>query len=279
MSAEYGVYIGQNCELVIIKKYTVIFLFYRDALYTFLTQTTDQKCIHVVRTKLDGQQATFEYLLKQQGGMNYVKGNGHDYPMIQFNEKQIVEIQPVKNGIKCHFPSVEYITTEAALHESITPSSIQPLGIPANPDTIETCLNTWHLGLHEITEYQGGKKYFKGIILNTPKHMYIYEVSCNGSIYVRAARYACFKKGIVFHQNYRQHILNDGKATASVIAPKNNTFAALPLTCDEGLFQPNTCILNNFAFYWPMIDYEPYHIRLSGCDGAIYHWRPKTQVH
>lgn len=273
MTVKPGVYIGSNIEIAVTKKYTLIFLAKDEALTTFLVQSADGRCIHAVRTKPGQGSLSVEYLLTGQGGMNYVKGKG----FLEYRGRQAVELIWEKESVKCIFSlSGEEFTAEIA--EYLTEESLVPKNMDATDENLAECLNQWHLGVYELTESYGNKSFFEGIILNTPKHMYIYKAREGGQIYIRAARYRCDRKGIAFNQNYRQFYEAGRPESAHHVAVKDNRVSMEELEINSSYFVPNTCNLDRNTFYWSVRSYTRNLITLNGCNGELYYWSPGKQT-
>ena len=128
---------------------------------------------------------------------------------------------------------------------------------------IGECLKCWNMGLKEEIIDLNGISTFIGIIVNTEKHMYIFEIT-PGSIYCRAARYKTTDKGVVFNQNFRQGV------EAYMI--EDNNAARQPLSINESYFSTDSCIWNDRSVYWSVKSYNDNCITLNGCQGDTYQW-------
>lgn len=128
-------------------------------------------------------------------------------------------------------------------------------------NNIGECLRLWNAGIREEFIELDGVSTFIGVMINTNKHMYIFEMAPS-SIYCRAARFIAVNKGIVFNQNFRQGF------EAYMI--KDNSEALLPLSFDETLFSSDSCIWNSRSVYWSLDSYSENQISLNGCQGQVY---------
>lgn len=265
MNIKQGVYIGKNIEVAVTEKYTLIFVAREGTLLSFLAQSSDLQCIHVVKTIPEEKSLRVEYLLTRQGGMNYVKGE----KLLRYRGQQAAELKWKDGLLQCTVNFLDEIFYAEA-HELFTPESITPKRIPATADTLAECLNQWHLGVHEIEETRQNKTFFKGIVLNTPKHMYIYEAEAGGRIYTRAARYSCVQEGVAFNQNFRQFYEASFPEAAHCIIARDNRMALQELEVNRDFFQPNSCYLDKNTFYWSVDCYDASKIRLNGCGGKSY---------
>lgn len=264
-----GVYIGKNIELAVTEKYTLIFLAREETLMTFLIHNPDGQCIHVVKTEQEHGHLEIEYLLTRQGGMNYVKGKN----LLNFRGWPAAELAWKEGTLRCFFPFLEEEFT-AEIAECLTEESLVPKNMAATADNLAECLQQWHLGVYELVSVYGNKSFFEGIILNTPKHMYIYKARESGQIYIRAARYRCDSKGIAFHQNYRQFYEADHPASAHHVILTDNRASMQELEINTDYFVPNTCNLDQNTFYWSVRKYTQNQILLNGCGGETYYWSP-----
>ena len=274
MNVKPGVYIGENIELAVTEIYTLIFVAQKDALTSFLVQSSDFQCIHVVKTVQEKGKLKVEYLLTRQGGKNYVKGTS----LMKYQGQQVAEISWKDGFLQCTIAFLNDVFYADA-HEYLTSASLTPKMFPATDDTLAECLNQWHLGIYEIATTHQNKTFFNGIILNTPKHMYLYKVLEGGQIYTRAARYQCSRKGVAFNQNFRQFYETCHPESAHHIIAKDNKMALCKLAVNDEFFQPNYCYLDKNTFYWSIGYYDTSKIVLNGCNGDYYHWIPGMQIH
>jgi len=275
-----GVYAGTNCELVLTDDYNLLFVHNQSAVYAFLTDAANQKCIHAAKAEVESGDICAEYLVTQQGGTNFVKGAGGHYPMRAYLDNPVACIQPLGNEeIQCCFPLIGDYIVNATLIEDLTGQALRSEGVAATDENIGYCLNRWHVGIGKLTYRHGEGDYFNGVVINTPKHMYHFEAHGNGYIYARAARYICTNKGVGFHQNYRLYFSSENARDNHVVIPKNNIAAAETLQIDEGAFKQKTCTLKDNTFYWPVLSASPTSITLVGCDDALYKWFPHSPFH
>lgn len=269
MDVKQGVYIGKDIEVVVTEKYTLIFVAKDGMLMTFLAQSPDCRCIHVVKTELVRDGLGVEYLLTRQGGMNYVKGQN----LLKYKGQRVAEITWKDGGLSCNINFLDG-SFSAEADECLEGESLFPQKMEASADNIAQCLNRWHLGVHEIVENWGNKSFFCGVIVNTPKHMYLYQAREGGRIYIRAARYRCVGKGVAFNQNFRQFYGAYCPGDAHHVVARDNRMAMEELEVNEEFFVPGTCCLDNNTFYWSVKNYTSNMITLNGCGGEEYHWRP-----
>lgn len=262
-----GIYIGKNIEIAVTEKYTLIFLAREQILMTFLIQNSDGKCIHVVKSEQGQGCLEVEYLLTRQGGMNYIKGKN----LLKFRGSQVAQLAWEGGALRCFFPFLgEKFTAEVA--ECLTEKSLIPQNMAATADNLAECLQYWHLGVYELVGVYGNKSFFEGIILNTPRHMYIYKALEGGQIHIRAARYRCDNGGIAFNQNYRQFYEANHPESAHHIIVTDNRASMLDLEINTDYFVPNACNLDENTFYWSVSKYTQDQIMLNGCGGETYYW-------
>jgi len=264
-----GIYIGKDIEIAVTEKYTLIFVAQKGTLISFLAQSTNLECIHVVRTSQEGGSVKFEYLLTRQGGMNYVRGTD----LLKYQGQPAAEMSWKDGSIECAITFLDGIF-HADVHEFLTLESLTPKMLPATEGTLAQCLNQWHLGMYEVVKTCWNQDFFKGIILNTPKHMYLYEAMEGDRIYIRAARYRCTDKGVAFNQNFRQFYVVGRQDSAHHVIAKDNRIAMQELAVNEEYFHPHFCCLDENTFYWSIDSYDSGMIRLNGCGGESYHWMP-----
>jgi hypothetical protein len=154
---------------------------------------------------------------------------------------------------------VNGILYHAKAHELFTMNDLQPYCPTPKEASVGECLLKWNIGCTE-TNYDN---IFSGVIINTYKHMYIFEIT-KYSIYCRAARYTTCDKGVVFDQNFRQGY------EAYMI--EDNRVAMNELEYDESLFSTDACVWNNKSVYWSTANVSEDEIELHGCQGDIYKW-------
>lgn len=156
----------------------------------------------------------------------------------------------------CFADALQY---SAKSHELFTMEDLQPPCPTSKEASIGECLQTWNVGYIEM-RYDGC---FSGVIVNTWKHMYIFEIT-NGSIYCRAARYAACNEGVVFNQNFRQgyeaYMIEDNQA------------AMEELVYDKSLFSADACVWSGRSVYWSTYRVSDNEIELHGCQGDVYTW-------
>lgn len=150
------------------------------------------------------------------------------------------------------------------LHEEMTMADFFPVLPDIRVNNIGDCLYKWNIGIVEEIVNINDIPTFIGVIINTNKHMYIFEMVPN-SIYCRAARFVATNKGVIFNQNFRQGL------NAYMI--EDNREAGLPLEYDEALFTSNACIWNSRSVYWSVNKYDDMFIELNGCQNDVYYWR------
>lgn len=183
------------------------------------------------------------------------------------------------NGIS--FMSVNISGDEAVFHlfngreistvrqETYENGTLLPSTMDATDDNVETCLREWHLGLkiRRINDTVAGLEF------NTPKHMYIFDIT-DDFIYCRAARYGVCRKGVVFSQTFRQNF-HDFEGQSFVY--DDSRIARNDVVISESLFDPQQCVFSDYDIYWSVLKVEKDVIVLNGCGGEIYKWgKPRS---
>ncbi len=273
MILKQGVFVGENVELVVTKKYTLLFIIKKGVLMSFLLQSTNLHCIHAVLTAQEDY-LRVEYLLTRQGGRNFVKGK----EFFKYQEKSVADII-WNEDLQQYNIFFEYEVFVANVHEYLTQDNFTPKMIRADENTLAECLNQWHLGVYEIEEIKQNHVYFRGIAVNTLKHMFIFDAIEGGKIYIRAARYRCFNEGVAFNQNFRQFYDAIHPENAYHFTTNNNMIAMEEIEISKDYFLPTSCNLDQNTFYWSVNYYEPNIIRLNGCGGDCYCWTPGSPAH
>jgi hypothetical protein len=143
--------------------------------------------------------------------------------------------------------------------------------------SIAACLCDWKKGTRWVREHSVDF----GIEINTNKHMYIF-LAWEGQFYVRAARYACTDKGVVFVQNTRIREYGDHRDIGML---PDNRQAAQEVEIDETMFLPDRCYIpnstdGNEGIYWSLksCDTEREEIVLHGCAGEEYPYNRDTNL-
>lgn len=133
--------------------------------------------------------------------------------------------------------------------------------------SISECLCDWQKGT-QLIRYGDA---IHGLVINTNKHMCIFEVGDHG-IYIRAARYACTDEGIVFAQNIQ---MRSGTFVQAAEMLDDNRDAAGELHVDASKFLRNACYMPpviSDGIYWSVKSYSVAReeIVLNGCQGQDY---------
>jgi hypothetical protein len=199
MNTYYGNYIGKDIEVVILKKYTLVYIFdkAKNTIESYLLHTDGfickAACISDANTSIDE---------KGSGRVEFfrdIKGNSF------FSSDDIKKLNGIpfmsthkENGLFAFalFDGREFSGTMQERYEN---GELIPSGMEATSENVGDCLREWHLGLTEDSLQDT----VTGVVFNSPKHMYIFRIYDN-EIYCRAARYAVCNKGVVFNQNFRQ---------------------------------------------------------------------------
>lgn len=121
--------------------------------------------------------------------------------------------------------------------ETFSMADLHPHAPRATDDNIGECLRCWNMGCLEET-VEEGEDAFTGLTVNTPRHMYIFQMTPS-SFYCRAARYATCSKGVLFSQNFRQR---RGPVPETYMA-QDNRVALEPLAANEADFEALACSL------------------------------------
>lgn len=260
-----GSYIGKNFEAVVTNEYTIVFFSQDTSLYSFLLLTEDLTCVHMVKTTQvlnNPNETKMDYMITMQGSMNYVKGENFikykDLPMFSVSLNNDVYV----------WTFIDNSRFESKQHEKFIDGYITPRNICADGKNLEECLRTWHLGVKKIYRYSKGIQFFNGLEVNTPKHMYLYDVSYS-YVYTRAARYAVCNSGMIFNQNFRQFYNGSESSIHQNILEDNRIAEKDLIITNKGLFQQNACSVNGQDIYWSVRNYDKNAIYLNGCDEAV----------
>lgn len=263
-SLEKGIYIGKDFEAVITLKFTLVFLKKNKSLYSLLLRSEDFSCIHLVKTtsmEKDGV-VHMDYMISQQGGMNYVKGENY----IKYKDKVVFNVYLEQNQVIWEF--IEKDIFETTQYQKFDDMYLTPVNIKANGNNLGECIKKWNLGVRVFENYFNGKYYFNGIEINTPEHMYLYKVSYE-YVYTRSARFATCNLGVVFRQIYRQSF----HGTESSIYHINTDYKEISkeeIIIDSELFKDNSCNVKNTDIYWSIKKYDEVSIVVNGCQGEEY---------
>jgi len=256
----WGVYIGNNVEVVVTESYTLVFRRRKEAdfLESFLLLTHGMQCAGVCQTTpcgtgLSTLLQTSRFAFQSEG----------DAVLQEMLEKPQMDIQFHDNMLTVTF--YDNAVYHAKADETFGMETLSPPCAFAESNNVAECLMNWNMGVKEII----WKDAFIGVIINTRKHMYIYEITAD-SIYCRAARYVVCGDGVVFNQNFRQ-----GYASFMI---EDNTDAMQPLAFDPSLFHADACAWNDRSVYWSVSSVEKECIILNGCQGDTYTWeKPKER--
>ena len=272
MTNLYGNYIGENIEVVITKKYTLLFTNNKsnNTEEAFLLHTDKFNCIAACITEAniwieEGQADKISYIRGTDSNAVYSSNDKIKelQNIILFNVKQANDTY-----IFTLFDGREYA---AVKHETYIDGDIIPKCEDATPENAAVCLQQWHLGVQE--NYIDGN--IVGFQFNTLKHMYMFHID-DDFIYCRAARYTACNKGVIFAQNFRQNFHN---YVGQSFVVEDNRIALKDLDIDENLFNPNQCVFSDYDIYWSVMKVEKEAIYLNGCGGETYIWRkPKPQM-
>ncbi|MHB0858141.1 MAG: hypothetical protein ACYC5M_11300 [Anaerolineae bacterium] len=162
------------------------------------------------------------------------------------------------------FTDTNTSTYTAKAHELFAMDDLSPFCPSPSESSIGECLRLWNIGCTD-TYFKGQ---FSGVIINTFRHMYIFEIT-HGSVYCRAARYVTCDRGVVFDQNFRQ-----GYEAYMV---DDNRIAMQNLKYDESLFSTEACVWSGRSVYWSTAKVTDTEIELHGCQGDIYKWSKPTR--
>lgn len=266
----YGNYIGENIEFVILKKYSLVYIFdeIKNTIESYLLHSDGfickSACIFDANTSFE---------MDGFGGILYFR----DIEGISFfNSEEVKRLNAIslmslhKEDDLYRFSMFDGRTFSAIMKEKYGNGEVIPLNMIATVENVGECLKEWHQGLREIKI----QNTVVGVEFNTPNHMYIYNVSDN-YIYCRAARYATSNKGVVFTQNFRQNLDN---YRGHSFAFENNLISLEDLTVLDDMFNPNQCTISNHDFYWSISNIENDCIYLNGCGGATYWWVRPRQI-
>lgn len=262
MNIPYGNYIGKDIEVVILNKYSLVYIFdkLKNTIESYLLHTDGfickAACISDANTRIDKEgngRITF---------FRDIEGNSF------FNTDNVKILNSI-SLMSMHKESDSYIFTmfdartfSGTLQEKYENGELLPSNMKANTENTGNCLKEWHQGLHEIRLQDT----VVGVEFNTPKHMYIFYVADN-YIYCRAARYSTCNKGVVFTQNFRQNFRDfEGQSFAF----EDNLIALNDVVISEDKFNPNQCIFSNYDIYWSVSKIENDCIYLNGCGGETY---------
>jgi len=257
----YGVYIGQDMEAVVTDKYTLLFRRKgEEYLESFLLLTDTMKCIGICQstpcgTSLSSLIGDCRFALQSEA----IVANNDDM-------RQMLGSTPV--ALAWHGDNLTATLYDGTIYRAAAGEhfSMEELSAPcdsATQDNVAQCLREWNKTVKDIV-WKGS---FLGAIINTQKHMYIFEITAD-SVYCRAARYAVCDEGVAFDQNCRQ-----GYASFMLA---DNTEAMRPLAVDPALFRTDACAWNSQTVYWSVANIESDVITLNGCNGDVYKWeRPK----
>lgn len=282
-----GVYISTDFEMVVTNPYIITYRRnrQRDMLESQLYQKQGQayRCIGICQSSPASAQqhalpacwkTAFIYhgrlvAKRQQLNPNQPANQGQPPVYDNFEEEELKQGMGLpftydESGGQITVTFQDGAAYPAVLNESFTDESLRPQPPAVSSGNIGECLRLWNMGIQEEYFDIDGQSTFTGVIINTNKHMFIFELY-PGSIYCRAARFVATNKGIVFNQNFRQGY--------EAFMIEDNTQAALPLQYDESLFSSDSCVWNSLSVYWSLDSYSDSDITLHGCQGEIYHFK------
>lgn len=269
MTNLFGNYIGDDIEVVILKKYSLVYLYdkNKNTIESYLLYTDGfsckAACITEANTWIDNGQSEKILFFRDISGNAFSNSN-------KMNELHNISLVSVEQRDDSYiFTMYDGRAYSSVRHENYTDGDVLPNITSATDENIASCLQTWHLGLRE----RQINDMVVGVEINTLKHMYIFDITDN-FIYCRAARYATCNKGIVFSQNFRQ---NFHDFVGQSFAMKNNKKALEDVTVDKELFNPIQCVFSQNDIYWSVLKVEEDVIYLNGCGGETYIWR-KPQI-
>jgi hypothetical protein len=268
----YGSYIGEFIEVVIIKKYTLLFRnnTEKNILESYFLYTDNFKCAGICFSETDMTTAWGLMIEKNQPEkIRYAYGFNENN--IYATDEELKNLLGKNNLISVNETNGKYEIVlydgsrySVEKHETYENGDIAPKSIDATPDNLGVCLREWSLGLGERHTNDG----IIGIELNTPKHMYMFQLT-HDFIYCRAATYATCNKGFFFLQNFRQNF--HSKAGNSMMRKDNrDALKDAAEFMDEELFDPEKCI-NSYGIYWSVHSFDKDTIIFHGCGGEEYH--------
>lgn len=264
MDILYGNYIGKDIEVLILKKYTLVYIFdkSKNTIESCLLHTEGFVC-----KAASISDANAEIDEKSSGRVEFfrdIEGNSF------FSTDDIKTLNGIpfmsvhKENDLFVFTLLDGRVFSGTIQERYENGELIPSGMEATSENVGDCLREWHLGLTE----NWLRDTITGVVFNSPKHMCIFNIYDN-EIYCRAARYATCSKGVVFNQNFRQ-FFHDNKGHS--FACQDNMVSLDDLHVAEEMFDPNECVLSNYNFYWSVSKVESDCITLNGCGGETYRW-------
>lgn len=254
----YGVYIGEDIELVLTDKYTILFRRNKksDYLESSLILTQTGVCLGICRTS----PCCFEMrkppdIWRYAFNFNITGTNGY----LSTDELKLFHVKIIssENGITVEYPDGDILV--ACLSGKFDMTDLSPNCVCASGNNVDKCLLEWNVGIRDIV-FDGQ---FIGVTINTYKHMYIFEMTTE-YVYCRAARYKTCKQGVIFNQNFRQGIES--------YMIQDNRMAMDELSYDLNLFDINACSWNDRSVYWSISEIHKEKIMLNGCNDAVYEW-------
>lgn len=218
---------------------------------------TEWKNAFVFRDSVIGlRQTAPENAEKSSKQPAYVKENDEQ---IKAHIGTTLDIETKENQVTVTFDDGMMYVADA--DEIFSQADIHPVVQSAHAGNVGECLRAWQMGVQEEIFKIGGEPTFIGVIINTARHMFIFEMTPD-SIYCRAARFVAIDKGMVFNQNFRQGY------TAYMIEDNNDI--RKPLEYDDALFSNDACVWNSRSVYWSVDSIEDDKITLHGCQGDTY---------
>lgn len=262
----YGVYIGENIEVILTENYAISYRRNREGNYLesalYKKRYGELKCIGVCKTYPASSETKYVPNVWQSAFIY----NGD----IQATDEEIIKCigrvfpQIINNGNTFIISFDEYSEYVMHLNEELIMEDFFPKLPDINANNISECLKIWNVGIMEEVFEINSVSTFIGIIINTYKHMYIFEMTTD-SIYCRAARFFATNKGVIFNQNFRQGL--------NAFMIEDNREAGLPLEYDDAFFTSDSCAWNNRSVYWSVKNYDEKCIELNGCQNDYYYWK------
>ena len=243
---EYGVFIGNDIEIVITEKYAITFRRVRsqNALESCLLEKEDNtsrfSCVGICRS-LPATEITYPRPQKWEYAFKGVKKKyDNNKTLAEWIGNASTTIQQHADKIDLKFPDGD--TYFASKTEKFCMDDIRPLPPSINDNNIGECLKCWQMGCYEEIIEISGKDSFIGVSINTKEHMYIFHLLPN-DFYCRAARYSTCNSGVVFNQNFRQrngdfsetYMVVDNNISGDLLRIDNNSFGLCQTINDDAL--------------------------------------------
>lgn len=275
MNNLYGNYIGEFIEVIIIKKYTIIYKYNapKNTLESYLLYTDNFKCIGICFSETDMRDNMWRLMIDKNNPEKIRYACGIDDNNTYATDDELKSILGKENFISFNELNGEYEITlydgnsyTAEKHETYENGEIIPKDMDATADNLGECLREWFLGVVQYTDFN---KPEIRVEINTPKHMYIFLIS-HGFLYCRAATYSTCNQGFFFLQNFRQNFHNK-EGLSMMIKDNRDALKDAAIFMDETLFDPKACVIA-YGIYWSVSSFEKDEIILHGCGGEEYRW-------